>query len=451
MWRPLKPLWAEGVFLGPEHLQQLDLYHESNAREAARLASGFPWGLHAFEIDHDALELGQLHALRLKVTFPDGETFDSAGPDRLPHARNLNELVPAGKSEVLVFAALPPLDPRAGNYRMGEAEGGRPRRYYREFEDVADMTNGNLGTQLAVARRNVSLMVEGEALDDFQTCPIAKLRRDSSGVLRLARDHVAPSVALGSSEMVVNILRRLHDMLLAKSHALSEQRRERSNQLVEFGAADVSLFWLLHTVNTAWPQVRHLLQNPALHPERAYLVLSELAAGLMTFAPEVSLQDLPAYRHADPTPHFAELDRILRTLLETVIPSRYLPVALELVRPSLYYGRLANEDLIDKADFYLSVHAAVASAELVAATTRVIKIGSPDEVEKLIVSALPGVTLQHMPRVPSSIPVKMDRHYFGLIADGAFYQRMLQSRTIAVYVPQALPDASIELMAVMKR
>jgi type VI secretion system protein ImpJ len=451
MWRPIKPLWAEGVFLGPEHLQQLDIYHEANAREGARLASGFPWGLHAFEIDHDALELGQLHALRVKVTFPDGETVDTSGSDRLPRGRNLNEIVPAGRTEVTVHAALPQFDPRSGNYRMDLDEGARPRRYYREFEDVVDVTNGNDGTQMAVARRNISLLVDGEALDDFQTCPIARLRRDSGGTFRLARDFVPPSVTLGSSEMLVNILRRLHDMLLAKSQALSEQRRERSNQLVEFGAADVSLFWLLHTVNTAWPKVRHLLQNPMLHPERVYLALVELAAALMTFAPDARIDELPAYRHTEPTPHFAELDRVVRNLLETVIPSRYLPLALEQVRPSLYYGRLDNEEIIGKVDFYLSIHAAMASSELVTAASRVIKIGSPDDVDKLVNSALPGVTLQHMPRVPSSIPVKMDKHYFGIVAEGPIFHRMLQSRTIAVYVPQALPDASVELMAVMKK
>lgn len=451
MSRTIKPLWAEGVFLGPEHLQQLDLYHEANVREAARMASGFPWGVHAFEIDHEGLNLGQLNALRLKLTFPDGETVDSAGSDRLPRTRNLNEIVPSSRREVTVFAALPQFDARSGNYRMDGEDGARPRRYYREFEDVADVTNGNGGTQMAVARRNVSLMVEGESLEDFQTCPVARLRRDSSGVFRLARDFVAPAVSLGSSDMLVNILKRLHDMLLAKSHALSDQRRERSNQLVEFGAADVSLFWLLHTVNTAWPKVRHLLQNPQLHPEQVYLCLVDVAAALMTFAPEAKLADLPSYHHIEPTAHFAELDRLVRHLLETVIPSRYHPLLLDRVRPALYYGRLDNEDLIEQVDFYLSVHAAMASADLVEAATRIIKVGSPDDVDKLITSATPGVLLQHMPRVPSSIPVKMDKHYFGIVPDNSFYQRMIQSRTIAIYVPQSLPDASIELMAVMKK
>ncbi len=454
MGRTIKPLWAEGVFLGPEHLQQLDLYHEANAREAARLGSGFPWGLQALELDHDALNLGQLSALRLKLIFPDGETVDSAGSDRLPRTRNLNEIVPASRKELTVYAALPQFDPRSGNYRMDEDDGARPRRYYREFEDVTDMTNGNGGTQMAVARRNVSLMVEGEALEDFQTCAVARLRRDSSGVFRLARDFVAPSVSLGSSEMLVNILKRLHDMLLAKSHALSDQRRERSSQLVEFGAADVALFWLLHTVNSAWPRVRHLLQNPQLHPERAYLCLTDLAAALMTFAPEARLSELPSYHHIEPTAPFAELSAKVTHLLETVIPSRYVPLLLDQVRPALYYGRLDNEDLVDEVEYYISVHAAMASAELVAAVTRVVKVGSPDDVEKLVTSALPGVTLQHMPRVPSSIPVKMDKHYFGLLPGGpnsAFFQRMLQSRTIAIYVPRSLPDASIELMAVKKK
>ncbi|MEF7612876.1 type VI secretion system baseplate subunit TssK [Aquincola sp. MAHUQ-54] len=450
MGRLFKPLWNEGVFLGPEHFQQQDRYVEARVCDAARLGSVAPWGVHAVEIDPDGLALGQLHVLRLKVTFPDGETFDSDGADRVPPGRQLADAVPAAAAEACVYAALPPFDGRAANYRLQDAEGARARRYYREFEDVVDVVSGHAGAQLAVSRRNVTLMLDGEPLGDYQVCPIALLRRDSSGVLRVARDFVPPSVALGASEYLLHLLRRLHDMLQAKSQALSEQRRERSSQLVEFGAADVSLFWLLHTVNTAWPEVRHLMQHPAAHPERAFAVLSRLAAALMTFAPDTGLEELPSYRHAEPAEHFRRLDALLRRLLDTVIPSRFVPLPLEPVRPALHYGRLDNDELIGKADFYLSVHAALPAQQLVELATRVIKVGSPDDVDRLVNSALPGVGLIHMARVPSALPVKMGRHYFGLLADGPQFQRMLQSRTIAVYVPRALPEAAVELMAVMR-
>ena len=69
---------------------------------------------------------------------------------------------------------------------------------------------------------------------------------------------------------------------------LGARRRERGDQVVEFGSSDVTLFWLLNTVNRAYAELAHLLHHPGVHPEQLYRCLAELTGSLLTFPCEAN-------------------------------------------------------------------------------------------------------------------------------------------------------------------
>ena len=76
------------------------------------------------------------------------------------------------------------------------------------------------------------------------------------------------------------------------------------------------------------------------------------------------------------------------------------------------------------------------------------KIGSPDDVEKILNSALPGVHLVHAQQTPAALPVRVGNHYFILEPQGQIFDRMRKARSICIYVPQALLNLKLELFAV---
>ena len=76
------------------------------------------------------------------------------------------------------------------------------------------------------------------------------------------------------------------------------------------------------------------------------------------------------------------------------------------------------------------------------------KVGAPDDVEKFVLSAMPGVKLVHSPQVPSALPVRPDTYYFSIENKGAMYERMLQAQSISIYVPSGIRDLRLELLAV---
>ena len=70
--------------------------------------------------------------------------------------------------------------------------------------------------------------------------------------------------------------------------------------------------------------------------------------------------------------------------------------------------------------------------------------------EKILNSALPGVRLSYASQTPAPIPVRVGNHYFVLEPNGAIFERMKKSRSVCIYVPQALSDFKLELIAVFR-
>jgi type VI secretion system protein ImpJ len=210
----------------------------------------------------------------------------------------------------------------------------------------------------------------------------------------------------------------------------------------------MSSFWLLHTASTAYAGLSHYFHHPALHPERLFEQLLGLAGSLMTFSKSWSLTDLPAYQHQEPGPAFAKLYAIIRELLDTVISSKYFAIALAEPRPGIYLGKLDSGKIDERTAFYLAVGSSTPALELVGTVPLRFKVGAPDDVDKLVLSAMPGVRLQHAPQVPAALPVRPDTVYFSVEAKGQLYERMLKAQSMAIYVPAGMEDLRLELVAV---
>jgi len=168
----------------------------------------------------------------------------------------------------------------------------------------------------------------------------------------------------------------------------------------------------------------------------------------MTFSKSWQLSDLPAYQHGDPGPCFAKLHAIIRELLDTVISSKYFAIALSEVRPSYHIGALDSGKIDEKTSFYIAVSAAIPAVELVDVVPLRFKVGAPDDVEKFVLSALPGVRLQYAPQLPAAVPVRPETCYFVLEAKGPMYERMLKAQSISIYVPAGMKELRLELLAV---
>jgi type VI secretion system protein ImpJ len=444
-----KVLWGEGLFLRPQHFQQQDAYHEWRLTQACRSLHPHAWGVRHIKLDLEALQAGILRVLELHAVLPDGEMFHAPAEDELPPPVVIGSLPSSNESSAFIFhLASAALRSQGTNMAATHQDADTAVRYHCSAHQVADHYTNAVTAELMSLRRSTRLLPDTSPRDHLISLPLLRLQRTSSGAFELDGRFMPPSLHIHASPMLTLHLRRLMDSLQAKIDALHGMHREPSKHVIEFRSGDMASFWMLHTANTALAGLTHLARNPGLHPERLFEKLLELAGSLMTFSRTFTLSELPTYDHTQPGPAFIKLDRIIRDLLDTVISTRSFAIAMSEIIPSFHRGRLDSEQITPSTQLYLSVSAAMPSSELIEVVPQRFKIGAPDDVEKMVLSAMPGVRLTYMPQVPAAVPVRPGNHYFSLDARGTLYERMLQAQSLTLYTPSGIQDLNLELVAI---
>lgn len=441
-----KILWGEGLFLRPQHFQCQDSYAEILAKRALLAANPYAWGIRDIDLDAESLKNGILRFNRISAIFANGDFFSAPDVDQLPPPLALADAV--GDDGVGDFhLALHHINAHGGNCTESTSDSAQAR-YLVVPRDTADLYTDAAEADIATLSQIAYLKSEGENRDQFLTLPIARIRRTSSNGFEADPTFMPPSISLRSAPNLFMMLRRQIDALLAKVEALYGFHREPSKNVIEFRSGDIASFWLLHTASSACATLTHLFRHPDTSPERLFQELLRLAGGLMTFSKGYSLNDLPTYDHRHPSPGFWRIEQILRDLLDTVISTRYFAITLTQPKPSFYAGHLDSDKIDGDTAFYLSVTAAHPQSEIIESIPLRIKLGAPDDVEKLVLSAMSGVRLTHAQQVPAAIPVRPGASYFALDTHGPLYERMLKAQSVMIYAPESYRDLAIELIAV---
>lgn len=440
-----KILWGEGLFLRPQHFQQQDAYHEARQRELLFAAQPFAFGVSELNIDRDALHSGILRIVHIDARMPDGERYHAPDTDLLPPDLILDTLG-TDDTAYVIDLAVNPIHGFGKNCEPPHGTGNT--RFVTHAAEGTDLFSDAAPAELITLRKQARLRVHTQASESFMRLPLLRLQRTVSGAHELDPVFVPPSLSIRACAALQARLRRLLDALQAKVNALYGLHREPSRHVIEFRSGDIASFWLLHTASAASAALSHLHANPQLHPERLFQEMLRLAGGLMTFSKTHTLDALPAYDHAQPGLVFERLDGIIRDLLDTVISTRYFAITLDEIKPGLHAGRLDSEKINDATRFYLGISAKLSAAELIDAIPLRLKIGAPDDVEKLVLSAMGGVRINHSSQVPAAVPVRPGASYFELDTHGPLYERMLKARSINIYVPAGFDSLTIDLIAV---
>ena len=449
-------LWTKGVLLTPQHLQTQDRFLEDLVHFQLTALTVSPWGFQRLEVDREALAAGSFALAGAVGLMPDGLLFDCPGADQLPPPQSLEEAWGPDQRTLDVMLAVPEYRPDGHNVtavppgrRAAPREAGT--RYLAELLLRRDENSGLAEKPIQVARKNLRFLLEGESLEGSTTLPLARVRRAASGEFELDPHFVPPLVDVAASDYLMSIARRLVEILSARSTALAGTRRQRNQSLADFSISDVANFWLLYTVNTHLPQLRHLYEVRRGHPVALYEAMAALAGALTTFSTRLHPREIPAYDHAAPGPVFTELDRMLRELLETVVPSNVVSLPLRQLpaQPTVHATALDDDRYFGATQLYLAVSAGVPPHELAQRVPQTLKVSAADTVERLIRQALPGMALTYAPNPPSAIPVKLNHHYFKLDCAGADWDAVQRSRNLAVYVPEEYPDPQLELVVML--
>lgn len=449
-------VWSRGMFLAPQQFQAQDQYFEEMLQFRFAASQFGNWGVTELEIDAEALANGLFRIARCAGVMPDGEPFEMPDADDLPASRGVTEHLSQNRESLDVYLGIPE-DRRGarnvsipGGQQESASDGLTATRYLAETRMFTDENTGDEERPVQVARRGFRVLFGDEHRDGFATLRIAQVVRSPADVPILNPRFVAPCLNLGCSSYLSGLLRRQIEILATKSATLSGPRRQRGKITAEFLPSETANFWLLHTVNSYLPELKHIWKVRKGHPEAAYAAMLRLAGALSTFSLEARPENLPDYDHDDLGGCFTLLDENIRHLLETVIPTQFISVPLELKDRFVWGGVVTEDAYFRGSQFYLAISAKMGMDDVIRKTPQLVKVSSQDDIQRLIRNALPGLTLHHVPVPPPAIPIKLDYQYFALNQTGELWKALMLSRQVAVHAPGEIVEPKMEVLILLE-
>jgi type VI secretion system protein ImpJ len=457
-YRPL--FWHQGLFLQPQHLQLLDRSLHALFSTYHGYLQPFFWGVGDIEISKASLGTRSFNLLRGNLIFPDGTHVELHG-NGLVEARSFDEAWVMGGKPFPVYLGLRKWNDAGENVTVLETLeniSGVPTRFVTTVdpEEVKDLHAG--GPPGGVKRLQYALKIhwetEREQLGDSVLIPLAQLERVGAEI-RLSGQFVPPCLTISSSEPLLEIVREIRDQITARSRQLEEYKRQKGIQTAEFGSRDVVYLLALRSLNRYVPMLFHFTETQGVHPWAAYGALRQLVGELSTFSDKVNAlgeqtdgtPGLPDYDHTNLRECFTAAQALVTRLLDEITAGP------EYVIPLLYDGTYFGSDLKPaifegRNRFFLVLKTGEDPKEILRSVVTVAKLGSREQLPKLIARALPGVGLEHLPVPPQELPRRSNSIYYAVEHHGDQWPAVMKGNNIALYWDSAPEDLEVELMVV---
>jgi len=440
------------MFLRPHHFQQWDRYHESVLNSRMKSVLPLYWGLMDLDINEEGLETDAFMLFSCHGIMPGGCYINIPETDDPPSTRTIEEHFDPSMETLGVYLAIPVDRPGLMNCRLNREDKSSRTPYYRDSVQVVDENTGTRERELPVAKKDLKILFEGESRDEHECLKIAELERTAKGTIGLRKSYVPPCVSFSASEHLMRLVRRMIDILIAKSDAFSEKCRQRPDGVYEAGPTDMSNILILQTINAYMPELLNRYYSTGRgHPEDLFYLFARLAGELTAFTSRFRPMDLPMYSHEDASESFEQLESAIQELLRMLSPVAttvgYVQIPLNEIRSSVYEASISDYLTEPSYRFFLAIKGE-GQGDLITEVPRHLKIASPDEIDTLMGRALPGVRLNYSPSPPKVISRKAGYFYFILDSGGDFWENVRRSGTIAIHVPEILSGIELEFLAV---
>ncbi|GAP34874.1 type VI secretion system baseplate subunit TssK [Piscinibacter sakaiensis] len=436
-------IWSEGLFLRPQHFQQMERSVERLVQTRTAGALAHPWGFSRLVIDEEALKIGRISIREAAGVLPDGTPFTIPGESPAPPPYE----VPTDLKDAQIYLALPAWRAGMPEFAIDDGPQATLARYVGSDQPVEDAVLGaQEPAEMLLGRLNLRYVSEDDPREAFCTMGLVRVvERRSTGVVVLDDSYIPPMLETAGDRHLREYLEEARNLIRHRAEALAG----RLNQGNQKGVGEISEFLMLQIANRFDPWLTHLTRRETLHPEALYTALLQVAGELATFSARRKRRatDYPAYRHDDLRASFEPLMADLRDLLTEVINPNAINIPLQERAKGLYTGLIPDLELIRSASFIMVVNAQIASEALRQRLPREVKIGPAEKIRDMVMSHLPGITVQPLPMAPPSLPFYAGYTYFELDRRSEFWKMLENGKLLALHIAGEFPGLHMELWA----
>ena len=443
----LPVFWGEGLFLQAQHFQQEA--HASDMKLAALgcRALGHLPGWFSLKIDDRQVSQGRFSLLEAEFALRTGQVV------KIPELCDPPPLFvlpdPTQKISALVLYLAIAQQSTVELESANETRTDSRHRYRVEYASLSDMADQTAPLDVALLKMRAFWTTDATASAHHHLIACARFKSDG---FRWALDEsfLAPLLRIGASATLMSGLSALRVALANKCRLLRERLSLNQTNLAGNDPWGQQSRAMLQHITLALHPLSHVLRNGSASPESVYLDLLRLWGALSCFT-ETALDETPPPFDVEQLGacFFPLLEGLQKALAQSEEQRIHLP-PLTVVKPGLWVAELSPDLDESLFDFYLALQSSHSQADWVASVPVRVKLGSIDDVNRLLHSALPGVPLLHSAAAPGSLPVLVGRHYFSLEKGNDLFNRMMAHRRLFIYCPPSFEDLKLELILVKR-
>ena len=220
-------IWSEGLFLRPQHFQQLERSVEMlvEARASGMLSPG--WGLTSLRLDDEALKIGRLSIKAARGVMPDGTPFSIPEEYAAPLALEIGTEV----KDTLVHLALPLVRSGMPEFAVDAGPSTALARFVGQDLRVEDNVLG-VGdpADMKLGQLNLRLMLDDDPRSGFCSIAVARIiERRSTGQLVLDESFIAPALDCRGSARLQDFLTEARNLVRHRADTLAAASRRRAS------------------------------------------------------------------------------------------------------------------------------------------------------------------------------------------------------------------------------
>lgn len=432
-------VWQDGMFMKPQHFQQLDRSQHKFSGLLSANTSPLYWGVKRIELNNELLSLGKIGISGVEGILQDRTPFKLPEFAELPEVREVD----AAFTDKIVFLCCPLPSERSEVF----GQNGSGSRYTITSQEAIDACYDSQDTaSIFVGQLNFRLMFDHEDRSAFTSIPIAKISEvKPDGSVELDENYIPTCIDIRASKVLSKFTTEFAAMLKHRAETIVS----RLGVVDQQGVSTVSDFMLLQTLNRYEPLFWHYSSAEGIHPESLFQTLLQAEGELATLCSATKRpKEFIQYNHSDLTGCLSELLSTSKMTLSVMSEQRAIPLVLKEQGYGIRTAPISDSSIVEKTTFILAVKADVTLDILHTQFVSQTKIGSIDNIRDLINLQLPGIEIKPMPVVPRALPYHAGYTYFELDKGSAEWQALSNAAAIAIHVAGDFSNLSLQLWAV---
>ena len=347
-------VWAEGMFLRPQHFQQQVRYFERFIHQRVEAVRRFGWGVASLSIDRAALAIGKFALAGAAGVLDDGTPF------AIPHDTDAPPPIDVAESArgQRIFLTLPMRRAGMPDTVLRDRDDVGARYVARDYEAPDTIAGSDQVAAVQVGRPRLRFAVESPQVDlgGFALLPIARVVevRGNDRTVILDEQFIPPCLAIDAAPPLASFATELQGLLQHRAEALASRLAAPGMR----GSGEIANLLMLQVTNRFAPVLAHYAGGTGVHPRDFHELLVGIAGELATFTTTRRRPpDFPVYRHDDLQATFAPVIAALRQYLSAVLDQGAIQLPLQERRYGVRVAVIPDRTLLRNATFVLATRA----------------------------------------------------------------------------------------------